>query len=388
MVYHNNYSLRDLIKMTMIESNNYAATLVAKHAGGGDLNAFIKRMNDKAAELKMNNTFFGNPSGLPGRYGEMDNSSSPHDLLLLALEALRYPELMEIASMGYATVENGNRSYTIRNHNGLVRDFVNEVDGIKTGFTRNAGFCLVASAKRYDHRLIAIGLGFNSVYVRNQFLTDVINNYYDHIGLGRMGSYISDSALAIAKPGYCNEDFSYGAAVRKTPGFVSNEVENDSSFHDSEIYKTITQQVKKVHTVRSGETLSGIARKYNCTTAEIRKWNKMKSSSVLKGQRLTVMVDVKKVVPVKPDSNLAARQDSINKFKKADAILADDTSKATIPSYKPQKDYIIHIVQSGDTLWNIAQRYNVDSIDKIKRLNNITRNQIKVGQKVKVPKNS
>ncbi|MEO8149921.1 MAG: LysM peptidoglycan-binding domain-containing protein [Bacteroidia bacterium] len=387
LVYHNTYTLRDLLKMTLIESNNYAAELVARHAGGGDLSAFIKRMNDKAVELKMNNTFYGNPSGLPGRYGEMDNSSSPHDLLLLAKETLRYPEFMEITSMGYANVENGNSSYTIRNHNGLVRDYVNEVDGIKTGFTRNAGFCLVASAKRYDHRLLAIGLGFPSVYMRNQFISDVINNYYQQIGLGLMGTVLSDSVLQAVKPGFCNDDYNYGAAANKFPMSVRNDFTADSNSQD--IYKTVIQQQRKTHVVRSGETLTAIAHKYSCTTTELKKWNKMKSATLKKGQRLTVMVDVKKVVPVKPATpTYASRQDSINKFKKNDVILADDTTVSPKQAYSEKKNYFIHVVQSGDTLWNIAQRYNVDSIEKIKRLNNITRNQIKVGQRVKVPKNS
>jgi len=385
-VYHSSYTLRDLVKMTLIESNNYAAELVGKHVGGGDLKAFVTRMNNKAVELNMKNTFYGNPSGLPGRYGESDNSSSPHDLLLLSKEVLRYPELMEIASMGYTTVENGNSTYTIRNHNGLVRDYLNEVDGMKTGFTRNAGFCLVASAKRYDHRLIAIGLGFSSVWMRNQFIGDIINNYYQQIGLGLMGTVLSDSALQTVKPGFCNEDFNYGAMARKFPMSVSNDFVVDSN--STGVYKTITQQVRKSHIVRSGETMSGIAKKYHCSVNELKKWNRMKSTTVMKGQRLTVMVDVKKVVPVKTDSNYALRQDSISKFKKNDVVLADDTVQLPKQVYTPKKNYIIHVVQSGDTLWNIAQRYNIDSVEKIKRLNNITRNQIKVGQRVKVPKNT
>lgn len=386
--YHSTYTLRDLLKMTMIESNNYAAALVGKYCGGDNLDAFIKRMNEKALELKMHNTFYSNPSGLPAAYSEMDNSSSPHDLLLLAKEALKYPELMEIASMGYAAVENGHSTYTIRNHNGLVRDYVNEVDGLKTGFTRSAGFCLAATAKRYDHRLVAIVLGFNSVWTRNNFIAALFNNYYQHIGLGTMGTMLTDSALEAVRPGYCNSDFNFSAVARKVPASVKNEFTNENT--SSIVYKTVTQQVRRTHVVKKGETLTKIANKYDVTSAELKKWNNLKSTTVRKGQKLTVVVDMKKVVPVKVDagSNLAAREELENKTSNNDSVKADADKNVTAsiqPAYKTDKSYIIHTVQRGDTLWNIAQRYKLDSIDGIKKLNRITKNQIKVGQKVKVP---
>ena len=252
--------------------------LVGKHTANGDLNAFIVMMNQRAKELDMNNTFYSNPSGLPAAYAELDNSSSPHDLLLLAQEALKHPELVEIASMGYAVVNNGHSNYTIRNHNGLVRDYLNEVDGLKTGFTKNAGFCLVASSRRYDHRLIAIVLGYQSVWKRNLFVAGLFNNYYKTIGLGEMGAQLSDAELAAVRPGYCNEDFSYGAVARKIPQSVKS-VPTDVASTDIK-YNTITQDIRKTHVVKSGETLSKISNKYDVSLAELKKWNKLRSNSV------------------------------------------------------------------------------------------------------------
>lgn len=381
------YTLRDLLKMTMIESNNYAAVLVGKHVAKGDLNAFVIMMNQRAKELEMSNTFYSNPSGLPAAYAELDNSSSPHDLLLLTQEALKHSDLIEIASMGYAVVNNGHSNYTIRNHNGLVRDYVNEVDGLKTGFTRNAGFCLVASARRYEHRLIAIVLGYQSVWKRNLFVAGLFNNYYKAIGLGEMGSLLSDSALAAVRPGYCNEDFSYSAVARKVPPSVKSEL-NQVANTDIK-YETITQEVRRTHVVKSGETLSKIANKYDVSQAELKKWNRLKSTSVRKGQKLTVVVQMKKVVPVISNNELVSTESDLSKTIEVAAVDSAGNDASTVQKIKlynnGNKNYIIHTVQSGDTLWNIAQRYNLNSIDSIKKLNHITKNQIKIGQKVKVP---
>jgi D-alanyl-D-alanine carboxypeptidase len=379
------YTLRDLLKMTMIESNNYAAVLVGKHVAKGDLNAFVMMMNQRAKELEMSNTFYSNPSGLPAAYAELDNSSSPHDLLLLSQEALKHPELIEIASMGYAVVNNGHSNYTIRNHNGLVRDYVNEVDGLKTGFTRNAGFCLVAVARRYEHRLIAIVLGYQSVWKRNLFVAGLFNNYYKYLGLGEMGSQLSDSALALVKPGYCNEDFNYSAVARKVPQSVKSE-QIDIASTDIK-YQTVIEDVRKTHVVKSGETLSKIANKYDVSQAELKKWNRLKSTSVRKGQKLTVVVQMKKVVPVIITNEIAAAESDVSKTIEVAAVDSAGNDASTVQKIKlynnGNKNYIVHTVQVGDTLWNIAQRYNLNSIDSIKKLNHITKNHIKIGQKVK-----
>ncbi len=380
------YSLRDLLKMTMVESNNYAAMLVGKHTANGDLNAFIVMMNQRAKELDMNNTFYSNPSGLPAAYAELDNSSSPHDLLLLAQEALKHPELVEIASMGYAVVNNGHSNYTIRNHNGLVRDYLNEVDGLKTGFTKNAGFCLVASSRRYDHRLIAIVLGYQSVWKRNLFVAGLFNNYYKTIGLGEMGAQLSDAELAAVRPGYCNEDFSYGAVARKIPQSVKS-VPTDVASTDIK-YNTITQDIRKTHVVKSGETLSKISNKYDVSLAELKKWNNLKSTVVRKGQKLTIVVQMKTVVPV-ITSDVATIASDASKTIEVNALDSEGNDASTVQKMNmyssSNKNFILYTVQPGDTLWGIAQRYKLDSLDGIKKLNKITKNQIKVGQKVKIP---
>ena len=155
------YSFEDLLKMAMVASHNESTMWIAKHCSGS-IDAFVERMNQKALELGMLKTRFSNTSGLPASGNDLDNASSASDMLTLAIELLKYPKMSEITSIPYATVYNGKGNNTYRNHNGLVINYNEEVDGIKTGYTKAARFCLVATANRGDHRMISIIFGVRS----------------------------------------------------------------------------------------------------------------------------------------------------------------------------------------------------------------------------------
>lgn len=170
----------------MIASNNECAEQMARYIGNGDLPATITRMNSRARELKMQNTFYGNPTGLPASSWMNDNASTPTDQLLLTIEMLNYEEVLEIAGMGYASIENGKASSVIKNHNKLTIDFSGEVDGLKTGYTRRAGFCLVATTAKCEHRLVGILFGCRAPQIRNEIMRDLFNDYYSAIGLDKL----------------------------------------------------------------------------------------------------------------------------------------------------------------------------------------------------------
>ncbi len=382
---HETYSLEGLLKMAMIPSHNEACNMIAKHLGG-DVGLFVARMNARAVELGMTQTYYSNPSGLPASYGALDNSASPKDLLMLAVELIKYPEILAITNIGYAQVENGHGSPVYRNHNRLVIDYPNEVDGLKTGYTKNARFCLVASAKKNDHRLIAIALGARGPYLRNQIVTEMLNNYYGYLGLGTIGNLPSQ------------------------PLYAKAENKNDSTTSDATalantkiVYKTVTSIVKKPHVVKSGQTLSVIADKYNCSVSELKKWNRLKSTRINKGQKLYVHVHVKKQMPVKIDviENYDACEDdaeycgpelqtatSTTKQEPAKKI----TEKKKQPAAEKQSaasKFVYHTVQPGDTLWSISQKYPGTTVNDIKKLNRITNSKnLKAGSKIKIALNS
>jgi membrane-bound lytic murein transglycosylase D len=184
----------------------------------------------------------------------------------------------------------------------------------------------------------------------------------------------------------------------------NNEEANTS---ESGNYEYTTKKIKKTHVVRRGETLSAIADKYEMTTSAVKKMNRLKSNSVKKGQRLQVTAMVKTRIPVKNKESVATanvvKKDTgssntaisvVNEkadTAKKEQIAEDknDTAKqevATISTSKAAKSpkYVYHMVQPGDTLWNIAKRYDGVTVEMIKDINNLRNANIKPGTRLKV----
>jgi D-alanyl-D-alanine carboxypeptidase len=399
---HEQYSLEGLLKMAMVASHNESTVWIARHCSNS-LEEFVQRMNARAVELGMVKTLFSNPSGLPASISVLDNSSSPRDLLVLALEIMKHPKLMDITGIPYANVSNGRSVTTHRNHNGLVINYEDDVDGIKTGYTKNAKFCLVATSSRAGHRMISIVLGVRSPWVRNGIVASMLNTYYQAVRLGRLGENTPDQDYACAFIDSLNR------------GLTSLVLEPDLKESDSSdeeyayTYKTVTQQIRKTHSVRSGDNLGKIANRYGVTVAQIRKWNKLKSSTIRSGQKLAVYTTVRKRIPVKlvvdPDESYADNQPVGGE---ADTIPANEETLKEMVSQEeekiesrtpvkspatpvagktPAKGFIYHTVQPGDTLWNIAQKYQAN-LNQIKKVNRISNGRLlKSGTKIKIPVN-
>ena len=409
------YTMEDLLKMAMVASHNESTVWIANHCSG-DIPTFVGRMNHRAQELGMTKTMYSNTSGLPAIMNELDNSASPHDLLILALEVLKHPKLMEITGISYTTISNGKGSTQYHNHNGLVINYNQEVDGIKTGYTRNARFCLVATAHRGEHRLISIVLGVRSPWVRNGVVASMMNTYFDAMKLGRLGDAAPDMLEAKA----------FMDSVKFGLTHIRPNIEQKHSKDSSEelyafTYKTVETKIKKPLTVRHGENIGRIANKYNVAVADIKKWNHLRSSSIHTGQRLYVYTTLRKRVQVKlvvdPDEPYADSQPAVESNECGPTVQHDnsivastivkntndvvDTTPekvevkhnekkqrvdAAIPDEQTQK-FIYHTVQPGDTLWNIAQRYQA-SMDQIKRVNRIGNGRmLKSGTRIKIPVN-
>ena len=150
-------TLRDLLWAILIKSANDAALAAAEHVGGSE-EQFVARMNAKADSLGMQGTHFTNPHGLDNP----DHYSTAYDLAILARQALHNPTFARMvqtreAQLAILTGRNGKvvRRKVVRTHNQLLGQFAG-ADGVKTGYTEQAGRCLVASATRGDHRLITV----------------------------------------------------------------------------------------------------------------------------------------------------------------------------------------------------------------------------------------
>lgn len=153
-----NVSVEQLLKGVIIQSGNDATVALAEHVAGSE-DAFVSLMNQHAADLGMLDSHFVNSTGLPHK----DHYTTPRDLAKLAIALIRdYPKHYEWYSQKKFTFNNINQY----NRNRLL--WRNKyVDGIKTGHTESAGFCLVASAFRDEMRLISVVLGTRSDEARS-----------------------------------------------------------------------------------------------------------------------------------------------------------------------------------------------------------------------------
>ena len=147
-------TLRTLLYGMLLSSGNDAANMTAE-ALAGSVDSFAAQMNVRAAQIGMLDTHFANPSGLP----DENHYSTAYDMALLARESLRNPVFADICAQQEAQVTFGNppAAHTLTNHNRLLSTCTG-VTGIKTGFTKAAGRCLVSSCERGGLTLIAVTL--------------------------------------------------------------------------------------------------------------------------------------------------------------------------------------------------------------------------------------
>lgn len=143
------FSVQDLLYGLMLESGNDAAIVLAEHQAGS-VDRFVSQMNTLLARLGLSDTHFSDPHGL----GDEEHLASPHDLAMLARYAMRVPGFADIVSTKARTAE-GSRTIQLANINRFL-DRYEGADGVKTGFTEEAGRTLVASATRDGHRLYAV----------------------------------------------------------------------------------------------------------------------------------------------------------------------------------------------------------------------------------------
>ncbi len=147
-------SMKELVYGMLLQSGNDAANTVATVIGG-NAEGFAKLMNERAEKIGMSDTNFVTASGLD----DAEHYSTAHDMALLAAECLRNPEFAAICSQKTARLTYGNPPYarTLTNHNRLLWSYPDAI-GVKTGFTKKSGRCLVSAAKRGGVTLVAVTL--------------------------------------------------------------------------------------------------------------------------------------------------------------------------------------------------------------------------------------
>ena len=160
----------ELIKSIAIASANDSAVAMAEAISGTTAN-FVSRMNSRAKELGCKNTNFKNVHGLD----EEGHYSTDYDMSLIARELLKHEQILKYTSTyeAYLNKPNGTSTWMV-NTNKLIKYYTG-LDGLKTGFTKTAGYCLTSTAKRNDMRLISVVMKEPSSQVRNSETISLLN---------------------------------------------------------------------------------------------------------------------------------------------------------------------------------------------------------------------
>ena len=159
-----------MLKGIAIGSGNDAAVAVAERLAGSE-DEFVNKMNEKAKDLGLKNTKFQNVTGLPTG----DHYSSARDMAIMAKELLKYQDITKFTGTYEAYLrEDTDKKFWLVNTNRLVK-FYPGVDGLKTGFTADAKYCLTATAMKDGMRVIAVVFGAPTSKERNAQVTKMLN---------------------------------------------------------------------------------------------------------------------------------------------------------------------------------------------------------------------
>ena len=169
--------VEELIKCTVIASANDAAVALAEHIGGSE-KAFVNMMNTRASELKMTNTNFENVTGLDDT--AKNHFTSAKDIAIMSQELIKHDLILKYSTLWQDTIRNGE--FTLTNTNRLVR-YYDGCNGLKTGSTDKAGYCISATAKRGDMQLIAVIMGAESRDIRNAAARSLLDYGFSNYGI-------------------------------------------------------------------------------------------------------------------------------------------------------------------------------------------------------------
>ena len=178
-------TFEDLLYAMMLESANDAAAAIAI-ATAGDIDGFAKMMNVKATELGLENTHFTNPHGLD----DPEHYTTAHELAIIAAEAMKNETFRKIVSTRKRTIplNDGEGARVLTNHNKMLASYDGAI-GIKTGYTKKSGRCLVSAAERDGVRLIAVTLNAPNDWQDHHTMLDMGFDCYESVTLCDDGEF-------------------------------------------------------------------------------------------------------------------------------------------------------------------------------------------------------
>ncbi|HHX00592.1 MAG TPA: D-alanyl-D-alanine carboxypeptidase [Acholeplasmataceae bacterium] len=238
-------SVEDLLKSIAINSANDSSVVFAEAIGGSETN-FVKMMNHKAKQIGATNTVFKNCNGLP----EPGHVSTARDMAIMGAYLVNHhPEILDYTKIYEDYLREGqpNRFWLV-NTNKLVK-FVEGVDGIKTGWTNESGYCLTATIKRDNKRFIAVTMGNSDPKVRNAEIMQMLNyalSTYDVHPIYKKNNVIETYEDVRFYPKCYNIVISEDVNVLRKKGTDLKEIKTEINI----IYENIGYDNKKVGTIK------------------------------------------------------------------------------------------------------------------------------------------
>ena len=255
--------VKELLKGIAIASANDAAVALAETVGGS-LDNFVNMMNEKAKDLGLNNTTFKNPHGLDTE----GHLSTAHDMAIMARELIKHNKILEFTSTyeDYFNKPDGSRTWLV-NTNKLVR-FYKGVDGLKTGFTDGAGYCLTATAKKNNIRFITVVMGEPTSDLRSQDTSNMLNYAFNTYKLNTILSKEQDLGKIKIEKGMQD----YGTIILKNDISEVTIINSDNNNYSYNIkLNKVTAPVKNGDTIGTIEILDNeglVIREDNLTIKE------------------------------------------------------------------------------------------------------------------------
>jgi serine-type D-Ala-D-Ala carboxypeptidase (penicillin-binding protein 5/6) len=171
------WPLEKMMRAVAIASANDAATAVAESLWGSET-AYVKAMNKRALEIGMKKTLFQSAHGLPPRDGKAHDLTTARDMAVLARQCVQRPAILELTARKSASFRAGEKSKDSTNK---LLWSLDGCDGLKTGFTHAAGFCLTATAKQDGIRLICVVMGADSKKARFRLAGEILEAGFKQI---------------------------------------------------------------------------------------------------------------------------------------------------------------------------------------------------------------
>lgn len=168
------FTIRTVLEGMLVKSGNDAAEALAIHIGGSE-ERFVVMMNDKATDLGLTSTRFANPHGLDAK----DHHTTARDLAVLARYAMSNDEFRRIVGLPSVDLDGQGPAPELETSNLLIGEYLGAT-GVKTGWTNDAGYCLVASAKRRDIELFAVVLGASTEKSRFDQAEQLLDWGFEH----------------------------------------------------------------------------------------------------------------------------------------------------------------------------------------------------------------